>query len=312
MNPHTPPPPDDDALAREERELAALYRRLPQAEPDAALDAAVLAQASRAVESRRRHALPRWAVALSSAAVLVLAAGLVWRLEFAQQQIAPMEAPAVLQQAKPDAAATRDMAPASAEPVPAPGRASQPAMARRVPAAAPHSPEPQVREERGRQAPAIIPQVQGLTAAPAKVLAAPPAKRAANTPPRIAPPPPVDEASTMALPPPPAPAPPAPPAPAPSKPSMVVLQEHPAAITTVFAADMAKDGTTATASTVAAPGEAATVPPAFAKRVEQIRQALRQGASRDETRKAVQALQREFPDVALPDDLRAFGNKERP
>jgi hypothetical protein len=55
MNPQ-PPPPSDEDLAREERELAALYRRLPKAEPDAALDARVLADADRAVArpARRR------------------------------------------------------------------------------------------------------------------------------------------------------------------------------------------------------------------------------------------------------------------
>jgi hypothetical protein len=56
----------------------------------------------------------------------------------------------------------------------------------------------------------------------------------------------------------------------------------------------------------------AAAPPAFTEKVEQIRQALRQGGSRDEARKAVQALQRDFPGVALPDDLRAFGNGEHP
>lgn len=308
MNPHNPPPPDDDELAHEERELAALYRHLPQAEPDAALDAAVLSEASRAVAPPKRHPLPRWMVALSSAAVLVLAAGLVWRLEFAQQQ-APVEAPAALQQAQPDAlddTTTQDMAP-PAEPAAAPasGRASQPAMARRAPAAAPALPAPQVRQERERQAPAITPQV--------KALAVPPAKRAASAPPRIAPPPAVDEASSMPVPPLPAPPLPIPPPPMPSKPLTAASQEHPATMATAYTADMAQpaDGTTATASTVGARGEAAATPPAFTQRVEQIRQTLRQGGSRNEARKSVHALQHDFPGVVLPDDLRAL-NDEHP
>ncbi|QDE39264.1 hypothetical protein FIV34_08660 [Luteibacter pinisoli] len=71
MNPNTPPPHDDDLP--DERELAALYARLPKAEPDAALDAAVLAAALRVTPPVRRR--PRWPVALGSAAVLVLAVG---------------------------------------------------------------------------------------------------------------------------------------------------------------------------------------------------------------------------------------------
>jgi hypothetical protein len=233
---------------------------------------------------------------------------MVWRLEFAQQQAAPVEAPAVLQQAPQgmqDAATTQELAPPPAEPVaaPVPHHAPPPALARRAPAAVPKQAAPPVREERERQAPAIVPQAQ--------VLAAPAAKRAADMPPPVAPPP-VDEASTMALPPPPAPAQPPPPAPAPSKPAMVVPQEHPAAITTVFTNTAKQDGTAATASTVSARDDMATAPPAFTKKVEQIRQALRRGGSRDAARKAVQALQRDFPGVALPDDLRAFGNDERP
>jgi hypothetical protein len=76
-------------LAGEESELARLYRRLPQAEPDAKLDAAVLALARAAVEPQRvnalrhakaRHRRPWWLVGLSSAAGLVLAAGVAWQM----------------------------------------------------------------------------------------------------------------------------------------------------------------------------------------------------------------------------------------
>ena len=71
----TPPPSDDDLP--DERELAALYARLPKAEPDESLDAAVLAAATRAMPVKRR---PRWPVALASAAVLVLAVGVAWQV----------------------------------------------------------------------------------------------------------------------------------------------------------------------------------------------------------------------------------------
>ncbi|APG05305.1 hypothetical protein BJI69_16290 [Luteibacter rhizovicinus DSM 16549] len=71
----TPPPIDDDLP--DERELAALYARLPKTEPDASLDAAVLAAATRAMPVKRR---PRWPVAVASAAVLVLAVGVAWQV----------------------------------------------------------------------------------------------------------------------------------------------------------------------------------------------------------------------------------------
>ncbi|MGF6709466.1 hypothetical protein QFZ41_000430 [Luteibacter sp. W1I16] len=120
MNPNTPPPHDDDLP--DERELAALYARLPKTEPDPALDAAVLAHADRAVPARRRRA--HWPVALGSAAVLVLAAGLAWQLRDSRPDVtatrpvptaqriestapAPASAPVVLQESAPAATQPR-------------------------------------------------------------------------------------------------------------------------------------------------------------------------------------------------------------
>ena len=76
----TPHAPDDERLPGED-ELSSLYRKLPRIEPPAALDAAVRRAAADAVKPavaprRRAH----WPVALSSAAALVLAAGLAWRM----------------------------------------------------------------------------------------------------------------------------------------------------------------------------------------------------------------------------------------
>ena len=114
--PPTDPHATDDRLPGE-AELAALYRQLPQNEPGPALDAAVLQAAAQALgssknklstERRRgrrergdrvhaRHAplrdsgsaglqtgprsrVPHWALALGSAASLVLVAGLAWQM----------------------------------------------------------------------------------------------------------------------------------------------------------------------------------------------------------------------------------------
>jgi len=78
-----------DFLAEEESRLAALYRKLPQMEPDSRLDGAVRAMAHRALnpqlvatpqansQVRRRG---RWLPALSAAAGVVFAAGIAFRL----------------------------------------------------------------------------------------------------------------------------------------------------------------------------------------------------------------------------------------
>lgn len=121
MNPNTPPPHDDDLP--DERELAALYARLPKAEPDPALDAAVLARAGRAASARRRA---RWPVALGSAAVLVLAAGLAWQLRDSRPDVTATPPAPMAQRVE------------STGPASAPVQASAPVMLQEsVPAAAP-------------------------------------------------------------------------------------------------------------------------------------------------------------------------------
>jgi hypothetical protein len=69
-------------LNEEDSRIAALYRKLPRAEPDAKLDAAVLAMARRsaATTPRTRARAPRWVPALSAAAVVALAAGIAFRI----------------------------------------------------------------------------------------------------------------------------------------------------------------------------------------------------------------------------------------
>ena len=77
----------DAFLRDDDSRLAALYRKLPQPEPDAQLDARVRALAQRALLSetaavpapsgtRKR---PRWLPAIGAAAAFALAAGIAWR-----------------------------------------------------------------------------------------------------------------------------------------------------------------------------------------------------------------------------------------
>lgn len=158
----TPLPPQDprepDEALPGEAELAALYRQLPQSEPGPALDAAVLREAAQALETQpavpveRRKAprepgdwvhpkpaavtpaapagsarklRPRWLVGLSSAAALVLAAGLAWRMhESPRTESAPVQV---------EAATNAPMQPA---PLPAPPKQPPP----RIIAAAPPAP----------------------------------------------------------------------------------------------------------------------------------------------------------------------------
>jgi Meckel syndrome type 1 protein len=122
-----PLPPDHDDNLPGDAELAALYRKLPKSEPGPALDAAVLREAAQAlgpvhplevVATRSaapvhgniapisaRTSRPRWLIALSSAATLVLVAGLAWHMR---------SMPAA------ESAMTRTAAPQSAAPVDTP------------------------------------------------------------------------------------------------------------------------------------------------------------------------------------------------
>ena len=93
----TPLPPQEPEKLPGEAELAALYRKLPQAEPGPALDEAVLRAAAQALADEGRHApaaatvrrRPRWPIAWGSAAALVLAAGLAWHMREMPEAAAP-------------------------------------------------------------------------------------------------------------------------------------------------------------------------------------------------------------------------------
>jgi Meckel syndrome type 1 protein len=203
----TPLPPQEPEKLPGEAELAALYHKLPQAEPGPALDQAVLRAAAQALADEGRqapaaapvHRRPRWPIAWGSAAALVLAAGLAWHMREMPEAAAPAtqgaSADATRKEAAPLPAPVADT-----EPLPSPSLPLPPA--RR--AATPVKPHEQARKTIVR--PAAKPQVM----------------RQAVAPPPRPPPPPVEEtvepapapAPALALPaPPPAPAaPPAPPA----------------------------------------------------------------------------------------------------
>ena len=130
-------PRDDHDLERllgdDHGEFGSLYRRLARSEPPRRLDRAVLGEAARAVRGRAPRG-QRWLVGLGSAAGIVLAAGIAWRV--GQE--------AAMQPSMPSAPAP---APASVEIVPvqpivergrAPAGAAAPAdRAARAPASAP-------------------------------------------------------------------------------------------------------------------------------------------------------------------------------
>ncbi|QWT21811.1 hypothetical protein KPL74_07340 [Bacillus sp. NP157] len=215
MNPNTPPPSDDELP--DERELAALYARLPKAEPDAALDDAVLAAAARATPTARpvvpRHRT-RWPLALSSAAVLVLAAGIGWQMreqpirDPVAERAASVAAPTAAQTASIEAP-TANGAPAAADqvvatpaPAPAPpGDAEATKLAGRMKSNAPAPVARKIIQHReALPAPAPSPPPAAVAAAPmapaeAYVSAAPvapvapPAPRAPPAPPAPAAPP---------------------------------------------------------------------------------------------------------------------------
>ncbi len=84
---NTPMQPQDDdieALLGEDTALIQRYRALPAVEPGKQLDAAILGRAAGAV--RRPAPRTRWLIPLASAASVVMAAGIGWRVHLAQQQ----------------------------------------------------------------------------------------------------------------------------------------------------------------------------------------------------------------------------------
>ncbi|SFS15211.1 hypothetical protein SAMN05216570_3237 [Dyella sp. OK004] len=285
MNTHHP---DDERLPGEE-ELAALYRKLPQKEPGPALDAAVLRAAARAVQpAHRRRA--RWPVALSSAAVLVLAAGLGWRMRDMPVATAPSAPGATTLEAQPapTVAANAGAAPAAAEQL----AAKQ---------AAPEQPEVQANVVATQPAPALVQARRNAhTNAPAMKSASgyapveqPLAMSRAETAPAQA------QAQAQAA-------------------DQAIAYDHPAALVSNEAVRakaapatrmMAAPAPMAAAAPAPAPPMAPPVDTARdahdtpAQELDKIRHLLTAG-QRDEARQRLADLHRDHPDYPLPDDLR--------
>lgn len=121
----TPLPPDpthDDDLPGE-AELKALYGRLPTAEPSPALDATIRQAAARAALGSERPAQARrrrhWPIALGTAATVVLAAGLAWRMrEMPARETSSPSAPAAAMDAARNAGARMPAGAGPASPPP--------------------------------------------------------------------------------------------------------------------------------------------------------------------------------------------------
>lgn len=293
---------DNDALPGED-ELTSLYRSLPRKEPPPALDRAVKQAAAHAVRTARRRPASRWPVAVATAAMVVVAAGLGWRMLQQPSSVpqmttasVPAAAPAATPLPAPVAPATQRLATAD-EPVQAlAGRPAEQA-----------TPSPRARQDNIR------------TAMKARVMApAPP-----PPPPTVEAPAPALAASgeTIAAAPPPAPAPPAPRVSAQAAPAPIAPSSYANAADASSAGSVAalserdtRQATTLRAMATAAPMQPAPMPapdataanPADtpAQELAKIRQ-LFAWHRHDEAVQRLAAFQKAHPDVPVPDDLRA-------
>jgi Meckel syndrome type 1 protein len=296
----TPLPPDpmhNDELPGE-AELKASFARLPQSEPGPALDAAIRQAAAQALRenasSARRR--PRWPIALGTAATLVLAAGLAWRMRESPSPSAAAPSPAAIaadaQRMREAAVQDKAAEPAAAtEPVPTMKATTSTPAGGATPKSLP------LRQMR-RMPAALAPSASKRAAT------SPEASRTATALPYIDRSMPAAANATEALK---APAPPAPPS----------LEEiaTPSAPQAAGAAQPAPAPLAAPAPPADLPAAAAnpakvtatqpfSMNPAAAKEFDAIR-ALYAKGERTAARRRLEAVHREHPDWPLPDDLRA-------
>lgn len=153
----------DDLLRDGGGEIGDLYRRLPRYEPPRRLDRAVLNEAARAVHSGRPPRRQRWILGVGSAAGLVLAAGLAWRIGHepmtANDAAAPAEVPRVVPvQPIDEPARSRRETPARDAPPPSAEAAPPPEQQRAAGAAGDRSDQPKpLRKQRAESKPAPQP-----------------------------------------------------------------------------------------------------------------------------------------------------------
>ncbi len=150
-------------LTDDDSRVAALYRKLPQAEPPAHVDAAVLAMARRAVQTRRARS--GWMPALSAAAVLLVVAGVayrtaprVWEDRGAIQSETAKQAPAASSVAAPAPAAAPAFVPEPPKSERSPAVAG--ALAKSLDSAAPAKPSAQKSSVRSNAAATPAPPVR--------------------------------------------------------------------------------------------------------------------------------------------------------
>ena len=172
----------DDLLRDGGGEIGDLYRRLPRYDPPRRLDRAVLNEAARAVHSGKPPRRQRWIVGIGSAAGLVLAAGLAWRIGHepmtTNDAVAPAEAPRVVPvQPIDESARARHDEPAR-EQTAAPAAAAPPTVEQRA-AGAVSSERQKVRKQRAGSKPAP-PPMQAEAPPPAPAAAPAPQPFSAN------------------------------------------------------------------------------------------------------------------------------------
>jgi len=301
---------DNDTLPGED-ELKALYRSLPRKEPSPEMDRAVKRAASDAVRPAHRRTVTRWPVAVASVAMVVVAAGLGWRM---LQR--PSSVPQISSTSSVSAASAPALPPA---PAAAPAAAPQPALAPAhpipveptapAPSTASRKAAPPLLSERENIRSTMKPKLAERAVAPAPPPA--PAVMEAATPVMPAP----EATANAAYAPQPAPAPASPAPPAPLAQMSVAPAEAPAPTLPSPASSAATMGGL---SYHAAPMRAAAAPApmpeqdatAFdpADTPEQELAKIRQLFAlhrHDEGMQRLLSFRQAHPGVPLPDDLRA-------
>ncbi|MDR2012276.1 MAG: hypothetical protein LBQ20_04390 [Rhodanobacter sp.] len=267
----------DRLLAEGGGEFGALYRRLSRVDPPRRLDRAVLGEAARALhgyQPRRR----RWLVGFGSAAGMLLAIGIAWhigqdalreQMRRNEPRVVPVEP--VTAPAQPDHAHADMSASPSPEAIPSQAKKPVPAAQEAVP------PPPPPPPPAAKSLPATVNESAGMMRAiPAP---APPSQAPISTPFPAA----AAKAEKLT---------------APAATSAPLSKDRSRASTDAAAAAAPPPETTATAQ------RAATMPAQWLDRIHQL---VHDGHTR-EAAESLRRFQQAYPEVPIPDDLRALLN----